>query len=123
MGSVLETETVKYFKMSRKVILKYLVWQLSVVLIHSKSMNTQINVILEAGRDHCYYLPGVEVGQTMEFEFMVTQTSGAEGKTDIDVTFSSPPPESRVLYTAKKHSEGNYNDEATVAGDFKRCLD
>ena len=29
--------------MSRKGILKYLVWQLSVVLIHSKSMNTQVS--------------------------------------------------------------------------------
>ena len=42
-SSVLETETLQYFKMSRKGILKYLVWQLSVVLIHSKSMNTQVS--------------------------------------------------------------------------------
>ena len=52
-----------------------------------------MNVVLDPGIDHCFSLPGVQVGQTMEFEFLVTQSSGAEGKTDIDVTFSSPPPE------------------------------
>ena len=52
-----------------------------------------MNVILEPGLEHCFYLPGVLVGQAMEFDFLVTETSGAEGKTDIDVTFTSPPSE------------------------------
>lgn len=86
-------------------------------------MSTQMNVILEPGQEHCLYLPEVLVGQTMEFDFLVTETSGAEGKHDIDVTFSAPPPEARVLYDAKRYSEGNYNDIAEVAGDYKLCLD
>ena len=52
-----------------------------------------MNVILEPGLEHCFYLPHVMIGQTMEFDFLVTESSGAEGQHDIDVSFTSPPPE------------------------------
>ena len=52
-----------------------------------------MNVILEPGLEHCLYIPEVLVGQAIEFDFLVTESSGAEGKHDIDVTFTSPPSE------------------------------
>ena len=52
-----------------------------------------MNIMLESGQEHCVYVPEVQVGQTIEFDFLVTETSGAEGKHDIDVDFTSPPPE------------------------------
>ena len=52
-----------------------------------------MNIILEPGLEHCLYIPEVHVGQTMEFDFLVTDSSGAEGKHDVSVTFTSPPSE------------------------------
>jgi len=82
-----------------------------------------MNIILEPGLEHCLYIPEILVGQTIEFDFLVTDSSGAEGKHDISVTFTSPPSEARVLYDATRYSEGNYNDIAEVEGDYKLCMD
>merc|ERR1712027_66496 len=82
-----------------------------------------MTVMIEAGADTCFYVPNITEGQSFEFDFSVTESTGAEGVNDITVRTFSPKPESQMVYHAVKEIEGSHTEEASVSGDYEICFD
>ena len=53
----------------------------------------QMTVMIEPGDDFCFHVPNITEGQTFEFDYQVTESTGAEGINDITVRVTSPKPE------------------------------
>jgi len=89
----------------------------------SKSLNRQMTVMIEPGDDYCFFVPNITTGQQFEFDFQVTESTGAEGKNDISVRIHSPKPEAKIVYSVEMDSEGSHSEEAHMDGDYEICLD
>jgi len=92
-------------------------------VVRAKSMNRQLTVEVESGDTYCFFVPDVYEGQTMDFEFQVTDSSAATGKNDITARISSPKPESEIIYHVIQKTEGSFSEELTEEGDYEICLD
>merc|ERR1712012_920402 len=74
---------------------KYFIASLSLLInnVLCKSSNRQMTVVIDAGDDYCFFVPNITTGQNFDFDFEVTESSGAEGVNDISVRIQSPQPE------------------------------
>merc|ERR1712012_1369283 len=66
---------------------KYFIASLSLLInnVLCKSSNRQMTVVIDAGDDYCFFVPNITTGQNFDFDFEVTESSGAEGVNDISV--------------------------------------
>ena len=55
--------------------------------------NAQMTIMIEPGDDFCFHVPNITEGQRFEFDYQVTESTGAEGINDITVRINSPTPE------------------------------
>ena len=56
-------------------------------------MLSQMTIMIEPGDDFCFHVPNITEGQRFEFDYQVTESTGAEGINDITVRVTSPKPE------------------------------
>merc|ERR1712038_980503 len=96
----------------QKLVLVVILATSHISYVQSKSSNRQMTVMIEPGDDYCFFVPNITTGQNFEFDFQVTESTGAEGINDITCRLSSPKPEAKLEYEAVKESEGSHNEEA-----------
>lgn len=92
-------------------------------LAQTKSSHQQFTVEVKAGDENCFFIAGVQKGQTMDFEFQVTDNNSPTGNNDISVTIESPKPQEDVIYSAEEEEDGSFNGELEEDGDYQVCLD
>jgi len=104
---------------------KYFIASLSLLInnVLCKSSNRQMTVVIDAGDDYCFFVPNITTGQNFDFDFEVTESSGAEGVNDISVRIQSPQPENKIVYSVERENEGSHSEEAHMNGDYQICLD
>jgi len=107
----------------QKLVLVVILATSHISYVQSKSSNRQMTVMIEPGDDYCFFVPNITTGQNFEFDFQVTESTGAEGINDITCRLSSPKPEAKLVYEAVKESEGSHNEEAHMDGDYEICFD
>jgi len=94
-----------------------------VTIVHSKSHHRQMTVIIAANDDYCVFVPNITSGQTIEFDFSVTDSTGAEGINDITVRMFTPDPNPELVFQTMKEQEGSHHEEAVMDGDYQLCFD
>lgn len=82
-----------------------------------------MTIMIEPGDDFCFHVPNITEGQRFDFDYQVTESTGAEGINDITVRVTSPKPESKLVYHAVKEAEGTHSEEAHTDGDYEVCFD
>lgn len=89
----------------------------------AKSLTRQMTVQVEAGTEYCFFLPNVLSGQTLDFDFQVTDSTGATSNHDIDVRITAPGPDFEEIFNVERENDGSYSEEVHHDGDYEVCLD
>ena len=60
----------------------------------ARSRHRQMTVEVAAGREECFYVENVKVGEVVDLEYQVIGSSAPTGQNDITVKVQSPHPRS-----------------------------
>lgn len=84
----------------------------------AESLEKEITVNIEAGKEECFY-QDVKEGNVIDIEYQVID--GTHG--ELDISFQLVEPTGRIIFADFKKSENGHRVEAKVAGDYKFCFD
>lgn len=97
--------------------LSYYLMFLSVLTIVN-SLEKEITVNIEAGKEECFY-QNIKEGNVIDIEYQVIDGSHGE----LDISFQLVDPTGRIIFADFKKSENGHRVEATLTGDYKFCFD
>jgi len=89
----------------------------------ARSRHRQMTVEVAAGREECFYVENVKVGEVVDLEYQVIGSSAPTGQNDITVKVQSPHPSFQTLYHEEMSKQGSFNEELQENGDYRICLD
>merc|ERR1711892_840642 len=92
-------------------------------VVSSKSSESSLTTVVNAGEESCFFYPGIKKGQTIEFDFQVIDNNSPTGHNDITARVMAPPPMNKELFVADEENEGNFNEELEEDGEYQICLD
>lgn len=96
----------------------FLIFSLFVTCELVVSVDKEMTVNIEAGREECFY-ESAKKGDSIDIEYQVVD--GGHG--DLDITFRLADPTGRILLVDFKKPENNHRADAEMEGDYRFCFD